>query len=215
MLTIIEMHNGVEDGFSNRMFIYNYQDIASQTGREGSYTKYKKSILVLFLNGILYKDSDNFYERIITFRDIFKKRVDGLSVIHIFELPKVDKNSKGLIVPWLLFFKSKTREECMEAAINNEDMQNVFDLMDYYNENTIFKQIMLYKEKEHLDQMNRETLAREAGEADGILKGKIEGIEQNRRDTLYNMVKLKMPMEQMELITGLSKEKINQYIAEF
>ena len=107
----------------------------------------------------------------------------------------------------------------MEAATNNEDMQNVFDLMDYYNENTIFKQIMRYKEKERLDQINREEAARELGKAEGIIEGKNEGIqegsEQKTREVLSNMVKLKMPMSQMVLITGLSSAKINQYIADY
>ena len=66
-----------------------------------------------------------------------------------------------------------------------------------------------------LEEQSALETARDRGEKEGLKQGKEEGIKQTKKEIAKKLIKTKMPIEEIEKITGLTEAEIKEIKKEF
>ena len=102
----------------------------------------------------------------------------------------------------MMFLDNPNSEEVSLIMKKNKDISSIADRLEQVSGDEKVKRIAELREKGRRDEQAALAYATE------------KGVEQNQIMVIQNMLKANMPIEQIEIATGLTKEKITQIIRE-
>lgn len=197
------------DNIEKRIMFYWSKLYSSEIYRGQDYEALHKTIVILIANFELdrLKEIAKFHTKWQIREEEFRKIVltDTLEV-HIIELPKLIKqlkdnkgNKKDKLVLWLMFILNPENvgEEDMKE---NEDIRKAIEELEKIKQNEQDRRLAELRIKHILDQNS----IRNSGFREGVTKG-----EKNKQlEIAKKMLELKMSIEQISQVTGLTEEEI-------
>ena len=196
--------------------LYYWSRIYGGQLKEGEdYDMLKKTIAVLIVNYEMpelqeFKDSHTKWE-------LLEKRKPNVLVfknieIHILEIPKLIKYSQETeerLGNWIEFLIKPESERVKMGAKKDKNLKEAVEKLEVISGDERMQRIAELRLKYILDENTNIKTAREQGREEGREEGiKIE--QQRRIDIIKNLLRLKIPIEQISEATGLSKEEIEK-----
>ena len=196
--------------------LYYWSRIYGGQLKEGEdYDMLKKTIAVLIVNYEMpelqeFKDSHTKWE-------LLEKRKPNVLVfknieIHILEIPKLIKYSQETeerLGNWIEFLIKPESERVKMGAKKDKNLKEAVEKLEVISGDERMQRIAELRLKYILDENTNIRTAREQGREEGREEGiKIE--QQRRIDIIKNLLRLKIPIEQISEATGLSKEEIEK-----
>ena len=199
-----------KENFVERLLYYFSKLYESQIRRGDEYTEAKRVVLIAILDYKLEKT--NIIEEMETIWTLREKKRPELTLtnnieIVIIELEKVrrayekDKNNKK--AQWMLFLDDPNSKEVKEIMEKNENIKEAIVEVHKMSEDEKMRRLADLREKAILD----EKAIYKAGEKRGIEQGRKEKKEM-KREIITQMLKKNMSIEDIQEITGETKEQI-------
>ncbi|MDR0737765.1 MAG: Rpn family recombination-promoting nuclease/putative transposase [Prevotellaceae bacterium] len=238
---IVEMQMYWTDSFRSRVLFNASKAYVRQLDAGKDYKLLQPVYALSFVNEPFDRDSSVYYHhyKIVNIENK-EKQIEGLEFVFI-ELPKfrpTNRAEKKLYDLWLTFLtqinegEEKVPEVLFEEGITKEALQHLerysyskgeLDTYDRYWD-VIRKERMYYLDAldkglakghaEGLAKGHAEGLAK--GHAEGLAEGRAEGeaigLEKGLRDVVLNAKRKGLPITQIQDITNLSKEKIEEIL---
>ena len=214
----VEMQVAKNSNIEKRIMFYWSKLYSAEIHKGEDYDVLHKTIVILIANFELdkLKEIGKFHTKWQIREEEFRKVVltDTLEV-HIIELPKLIKqlennkgNKKDKLVLWLMFLLNPENvgDEDMKE---NEDIKKALEELEKIKENEQDRRLAELRMKHILDQNSIRKSGFREGLKEGLQKGLEQGREQSKKEIAQNLLSLKMPIEQIIQITGLTKEEIN------
>ena len=205
--------------FTERLIYYWSDNFTRQLKSGDTYYELKKTICIAITDYVLENLKDIEETGFAwTIRDELtgKKVLTDKFEAYIIELPKVkklylkDKDNK--FYQWMMFLDNPNSEEVSLIMKKNKDISSIADRLEQVSGDEKVKRIAELREKGRRDEQAALAYATEKGVEQGRAEGIEEGVKQNQIMVIQNMSKANMPIEQIEIATGLTKEKIAQII---
>ena len=196
--------------------LYYWSRIYGAQLKEGEdYNMLKKTIAILIVNYEMpeleeFKDSHTKWE-------LLEKRKPNVIVfknieIHILEIPKLIKynqETEERLGNWIEFLIKPESERVKMGAKKDKNLKEAVEKLEVISGDEKMRRIAELRLKYILDKNTNIRTAREQGREEGREEGiKIE--QQRRIDIIKNLLRLKIPIEQISEATGLSKEEIEK-----
>ena len=211
----IEMQNVYFNYYPKRSIFY-WCELFIETLKKGDgYSTLNKCIAINILNATfpLTNKLHSIYKILEHEEDSL---LDDVFEIHFFDLTKLSGREKSKLEKWLLFIRTedkRVREELAKESpmiAKANEVMNIFYLND--EERAAYLAASLYES----DRASMLGESRRKGIAEGMAKGIAKGREEGREEGIYtkaietarNCLTLKMPLETISTITGLSMEEI-------
>ena len=224
-LGIMDLRTELEDGtkcnieiqlqmreHENERFLYYWADAYSRQLRRGEeYSRLHKTISIIILDHEI-KELKGIEEldtkwQIRDNKTGKKLLTDHLEII-IVEIPKAIRqyknNEKNKICQWMMFFDDPNKEELNEIMEENEKIKEAVEELKGMSEDEELRILAELREKGRRDDYAAREYAIREGREKGMQEGRKEGIEEVAR----NMLRLKIDIEIISEVTGLTKEKI-------
>jgi predicted transposase/invertase (TIGR01784 family) len=218
---IVEMQMHWTDSFKSRVLFNASKAYVRQLKRKEEYKLLQPVYALSFVNETFDPDPSVYYHdyKIVNIEHT-EKRIEGLELVFI-ELPKFrpgNRAEKRLYDLWLTFLTQVHEEareippELLEEAVTKEAMQYL-EASSYTEE-----QLEMYDRYWDAVRTQRTYIvdALDEGEAIGLQKGIEKGREEGREEALRELVlsakESGLPVEQIQLITKLSRGKIEEFL---
>ena len=220
----IEMQVGNKYNLKKRSTVYMCKNIATQIQKTEDYKNLKKSIVIILLDGELYKRDSYHHVAHMKFEKIkereyvdmgYKKEEEIVTEeleMHFIEIPKFIKKNPGVegkLEQWLWLISGK-EEKIKMAEEKNEKIKKAADLVVTMSMDP--KERELY-EARLMAKFNYDSGMYEARE-DGIETGKKVGIKTGKKQEKLEIAKklksMGMKVEDIKKATELSEEEINK-----
>lgn len=124
--------------------------------------------------------------------------------VHFIEIPKLNDSSdeKDMLVAWTEFLKDPESEKVRDLELSIEEIRQAKDeLIRMSND----------KKQRELYDMRANSLRDKISELNAVeKKGREEGIQEGRKETAKNLLKLGVSIDVIIEATGLSKEDIDK-----
>ena len=224
----VEMQIKNEHNIEQRDTFYLASNYVNEIKEGEPYTNCKKSIVINILNFMYYKRNE--YHSVA--RMIFEEPKEEESVemgykeedrymtkyleVHIIELPKFKiKNPKmhTKLEEWLWLFIGSD-EKVKEASKKNKEIEKIkrklasMSLSPEERNNYEYRLRAIRDEADAIEYKTKQ--AKEEGIKEGVEKGIKQGIEQGIEQTAKEMLKNNFTIEQIQVITKLTKEEIEK-----
>ncbi len=224
----VEMQMKNEHNIEQRDTFYLASNYVNEIKEGEPYTNCKKSIVINILNFMYYKRNE--YHSVA--RMIFEEPKEEESVemgykeedrymtkyleVHIIELPKFKiKNPKmhTKLEEWLWLFIGSD-EKVKEASKKNKEIEKIkrklasMSLSPEERNNYEYRLRAIRDEADAIEYKTKQ--AKEEGIKEGVEKGIKQGIEQGIEQTAKEMLKNNFTIEQIQVITKLTKEEIEK-----
>ena len=122
--------------------------------------------------------------------------------IHIIEIPKakrlLKKEPKNKIIQWMAFLDNPNEMEVLEMAKQNKGIKKAMEKLKEISKDDKLRRIAELREKAILDERSAINYATEKGREEG------------KKETAKKLKEKNMPTEEIEEITGLTKEEIEK-----
>ena len=224
----VEMQMKNEHNIEQRDTFYLASNYVNEIKEGEPYTNCKKSIVINILNFMYYKRNE--YHSVA--RMIFEEPKEEERVemgykeedrymtkyleVHIIELPKFKiKNPKmhTKLEEWLWLFIGSD-EKVKEASKKNKEIEKIkrklasMSLSPEERNNYEYRLRAIRDEADAIEYKTKQ--AKEEGIKEGVEKGIKQGIEQGIEQTAKEMLKNNFTIEQIQVITKLTKEEIEK-----
>ena len=203
---IVEMQQASQDFFKDRSVFYSAFPIIEQ-GRTGDWDFHLNNVYTVGILNFIFPgdeyDKDCFHHE-VKLMDVEDKHVfyDKLTYVYL-EMPKFNKTEDELVSmydKWLFVLKNLTRLMERPASLQERIFQRVFDLAEIArftpDESRIYEESL----KQYRDMHNTITSAERRGREEGRKDAKYEDASK--------MKELKIAVDVISQVTGLSKEEI-------
>ena len=209
ILCDVEMQVAKKDSIEKRIMFYWSKLYSAEIHKGKDFDVLHKTIVILIANFELdnLKEIPKFHTKWQIREEEYRKMVltDTLE-IHIIELPKLIKQlkqNKGIkkdkIVLWLMFILNP--ENVGDEDMNeNEDLKLAKEELERIKQDEKDQRLAELRMKYILDQNSIRS--------SGFREGKREGKKEEKLNIAKNLLTLKMPIEQIIQVTGLTEEEI-------
>ncbi len=226
----IKNYNNIE----KRTTFYASKKITEQLVPKTRYEEMKKVIIIAILD-YSFLDVPEYVTRTVRVADKHREyEINNNVEYHYIELEKFRKqnpNMKEPINQWLAFLdmergdllemaksenkKIKEAVETYEVLTGDEEMKRLAEirLMSELEEQSALETARDRGEKEGIKQGKEKGIKQ--GMKEGLKQGKEEGIKQTKKEITKKLIKTKMPIEEIEKITGLTEAEIKEIKKEF
>jgi predicted transposase/invertase (TIGR01784 family) len=190
--------------------LFYWSKLFSEQLKEGQpFQSLKKTITINILD-FSYIHVEQYHSVFHLWEDFQKDcKLTNVLEIHFLELPKFRKARPDLSKPldrWLIFIEDSP-EEVREMAMNNDPaIAKAEELLERLGSLDEVKRYYEAREMAIHDEVTRVMGAKAEGEADGIIKGKLE----EKLDTARKMLSKQMPEALITEITGISPEVLRK-----
>ncbi|MGP1439808.1 MAG: Rpn family recombination-promoting nuclease/putative transposase, partial [Treponema sp.] len=213
----IEIQNIWDDSFINRTLFY-WAKIYIEEFRQGEdYTRLHKCITINIV-GKGFELSDKIHSKYILKEEDSNKKLTDMIEMHFLNLEKAKeiKNIDDYLVRWLLFIDTDSKEERNMLAKNSPILKILNEKINVLNLNPTERKLYESRMKLKSDILSisnsqfRKGIeqGREEGREEGREKGREEGSYAKAVETARECLILKMEIETISRITGLTKEEI-------
>ena len=197
--------------------LYYWSRIYGGQLKEGEdYDMLKKTIAILIVNYEMpelqeFKDSHTKWE-------LLEKRKPNVIVfknieIHILEIPKLIKynqETEERLGNWIEFLIKPESERVKMGAKKDKNLKEAVEKLEVISGDERMQRIAELRLKDILDKNTNIRAARKQGIEQGIEKGIEQGKQLEKLEIIKNLIKVKIPIEQISEATGLSKEEIEK-----
>ncbi|MDR3197102.1 MAG: Rpn family recombination-promoting nuclease/putative transposase [Planctomycetaceae bacterium] len=210
---IVEMQMHWTEAFKSRVLFNSAKVYVKQLNQGDDYKLLKPVYALNFVNDIFDKDSSAFYHdyKIVNVADS-EKRIDGLEFVFV-ELPKFKPSNlaeKKLYDLWLTFLtgikdnSEQVPSELLEEATTREAVK--------YLEVSSYTENELRAFDRYWDTISTERTLYNGKKDDGVKEGWDKGYERGLIEVVINGHGSGFSVEQIQVLTGLSKERISEII---
>ena len=127
--------------------------------------------------------------------------------MHFIQIPKCSKEDKKTkLDQWMQFIGDISKEGVKRAMEENKEIKKAQEELEYLTGDEEERRIAFLREKAIRDEISNINGARK----EGIKKGIEQGEKRKQLEIAKNMKEEKIPIEQIEKITGLSLEEIEK-----
>jgi predicted transposase/invertase (TIGR01784 family) len=191
-----------------RIVFYLARMVTEQIGEGGKYSDIKRAICILITDYVLVAENGQYHNR-FTLRDPDTGAVfTDLLEIDTLELPKLPNEDGTKLLDWLKFLKATTQEEFAMLSDKNPQIKKVVGKLMALSDDERTRMLAESREK-----LRRDFVAtREGGVEEGLKKGREEGRTEERLAIARNLLGLGRPIEEIMIVTGLSKKEIQSLL---
>jgi len=197
-LVNVEIQIRNDAGMIPRLHYYKSRLVTGQVMSGKSYLTLAPVSCVAIVDYSIYED-EKCHHRFRFYDTENEIEFSGYEEIHIIELPKADRcaGNPGLY-DWIRFLNAKSKEEFDMLAEKNETVKKAVGVLAKLSADEASRMLAEAREKEVMDQMSRELIAKE----DGKLEGKLE--------TAQNLLRMGFSLADISKATGLSESELGQ-----
>ena len=193
-----------------RILYYWSDNYKRQLVASTGYNSLKKTISILIVDYTLdvLKDIEGFGTKWQIRDELTGKEMltEDLEIV-ILELPKVtklyNKEPNNKAYQWLMFLDNPNSEEVDAIMKENKDIKSIADTLEQISGDEKLRRISELKEKAMLDEKAALDYATE------------KGLEEGRAQLISDMFKNGATIEELEKLTGLDKEKLEEILKNF
>jgi predicted transposase/invertase (TIGR01784 family) len=169
-----------------------------------SYHHLKRTITINLLD-FSFLDIERFHSTFHIYEDHVKDyMLTDVLEIHFIEFPKFRKLAKNLSDPlhrWLLFLEEKLPQDQLEELVQMDPViKKAEERLEWLSSDELSRQLYEARENSLIEYNSKMRDAREEGWDNAI--------EHNRKQTALKMLHLGMDLDQISIVTELSKEEI-------
>ena len=171
-----------------------------------NYKEVKKTIAINILDYEQFKEGP-FHEIARIRRDYQNKVLTDKMEIHFIQIPKFTKEkreTKTKLEQWMQFISQANQKEVELAMKKNEEIKKANEEYEYLTGEAAERRIAFLRDKAIRDEKSIRQGALEEGEAKGERKKQLEIVKE--------LIKFGMKIEDIEKITKLKKEEIENFI---
>ncbi len=209
-IVILELQNIDRHNFEDRLLFYSSNIITNHCLKEGEdYEKLKSIKVYAIINYPLFNSEIKNSVRLKVRNKIFTKKLE----YQIFDLTKVNKNNKeNKYYELVNLFNTENINE-LDEIITSGIYKKILEEIKRYNldseEYAKMEDIerLMMNETEHYDTAYK--VGKREGRSEGISLGRIEGINQNKREIAKNLINKNFDINFIMDVTGLSKEQLS------
>ena len=202
----IEIQLADKTNFKERMLEYWSKLYAGQLKRGDDYSKLKRTILIAIVDFEIKDFIDTSYHTKWQIREDenHKLILTNHFELHIIEIEKareaLKNNENDKIAQWMSFFDNPNSMEVRKMSDKNEDINEALEELRRLSANKELREMLDREERAERDRR---------AELDFAMK---EGIEQEKRKLIKEMLHNKLPIDMISKITKLSKEEIEKIL---
>ncbi len=184
-----------------RVTYYNSKAFVAQLSKGDTYGELRKTISIVITDYEIVEDAND-YHHIFQLRDNkTAKLFTDIIEIHTLEMQKLPLSSDGTeLADWLMFLRAEKEEEFEMLAQKNPAIKEAYIELQRISKDEKARKIYEDREKALRDERDRLKWAQ--------MQGRDEGLREGKREVAMNLLKYKMPIEQVSDITGLSIKEI-------
>ena len=199
----IEIQLKNENNMIKRSLYYLSKMYEEQLNEKEDYSKLIRTVCINILN-FKYLKTENFHTG-YRFKEIkTNEELTDVMEVHFIEIPKLNDSSdeKDMLVAWTEFLKDPESEKVRDLELSIEEIRQAKDeLIRMSND----------KKQRELYDMRANSLRDKISELNAVeKKGREEGIQEGRKETAKNLLKLGVSIDVIIEATGLSKEDIDK-----
>lgn len=189
----IDIQMAVKTDMRNRIIYYDAKMITEQLGKSEDYENIKQVISIIITEEEFIADSPNCHHRFIMYDHVNKVELTDIVEIHTLELCKVPSEYEdNRLYNWLRFIKAEEEIELETVAERDPIIKKaVLKLMELSDD----ERARMLADKRELERMDKQVAERWARKQGAI-------------EIAKNLLKLKIPINQIVEATGLTKEEV-------
>jgi predicted transposase/invertase (TIGR01784 family) len=214
----IELQVAPQPSIWKRIQYYNARLLTDQIVSGDDYGKINRAISILISYPVLIEEHKEFHTRFRMYDERTKMCYPDSSEIHVLEVQKAQGAENSPLANWLRFFAAETTEEFEMTAQTNPAIAEAWGVIKYLSADEESRRLAEYEEMARRDEADRQQGAYIKGQEEGRLEGRREGLQEGRQEGIYSVVKnllrKKMPYDDIADATGLSVEEIERLAAD-
>ena len=214
---IVEIQKKDLGDFHKRTLYYTSKAYVEQLNKGNDYSKLKKVYFIGILNFDMFDSKEYVSRHLILNKETLKQDLDDFEFSFI-ELKKFNKNIKELetiLDKWIFFLKNASSLEMIPKEFENiKELKEAFLIATQYKWNKKELEIYDYMKLKEFDEINARKTAVLKAEKRGEERGEKKGEKKAKIEIAKNSLSQGIDIETIALITGLSKEEIEELKAE-
>jgi hypothetical protein len=139
--------------------------------------------------------------------------------INVLEVPKARGAEESRLANWLKFFAAETAEEFEMLSQTNPALARAWGVIQRLSGDAEARRLAEYEEMARWDDVGRYEGAFKNGEMKGRQEGLQEGEQKGRQEGIHsvaeNLLRMKMPVDDIVKVTGLPLDEVKQLAANF
>jgi len=199
---IVEMQVEEPDGFDKRVQYYTAKQYASQIEVGEDYPKLKQVIFIGILNFKFFEDDDYLTKHMIINQKTGKQELSDLE-FNFIELPKFKEDKikiETLIEKWIYFIKKAPNLDVIPKNVTDEGLKHAYE--DAEKHNWTKEELLAYDYAS----------MRKADESSKTKRAVEKAIDQEKIDTVIEMFKLGISIENVVIVTKLTIERVKEIL---
>jgi predicted transposase/invertase (TIGR01784 family) len=217
MIVNIEMQMKDQKNMEQRNDIYEAKTISRHFARGEDYRKANEVVSIYILNYNLFGFDDYILDTIKVLNKYREYQVNSISKEYYIQLPRfrnANPDMDNKLNQWLALIDDEDRGKIEMAKEKNEVIKEAEVEIRYFTESEKARYLEDMRdlwESDRVSELNYEKeIAQKEGMEKGIKEGRKEGRKKEKIETAKKLLAKKMSMEDIEEITGLTKEEIEK-----
>ena len=209
---IVEMQVAKEKGFEKRAQYYASKAYISHANAGGAYHDLKEVIFLAIADFVMFPQKPAYKsDHVILDKESHENDLKDFSFTFL-ELPKFNKDIDHLAnmtEKWAYFFKhteSISLEDTLKLIGNDEIIEKAYKQLERFSWNDV--ELLTYDQAEKYEGAYKASMAQKFDE--GFDKGTLEGMIQEKINTVQNMLKSRFSITDISNVTGLSESEISK-----
>ncbi len=215
---IVELQKAEQGFFKERSIYYATFPIQEQAIKGDWDFRINSVYTIAIMDFIMEKENKNYIHRVKLINEETKEIFsDKLNFIYL-EIPKFNKTEAELeshFDKWIYIIKNLAKLENISEKLQERIFKEVFELSEIAKYDRPNRQIYEDSLKAKRDWKNSLDTSfdkgKQKGLEEGIQKGKTEGLKEGKLKIAKNMHSLKLDLEVIMQVTGLSQQEIGEY----
>lgn len=206
----LEVQVANEGDYPERVMYYWAREFSSSLATGESYSTLPRTIVISIIDFNLFNCTEyySFFQALEVTRHTLLSDKMGFQFFELTKLPgEIDEKDSLLL--WLSLFKANTEEELEKIrAMEVPEMEEAINAYYTITASSEFREIERLRAKARHDEAQALHHARQEGRQEGIWEGRQEGISERNIEIVQNALQMKMPIEDIAKLTGLTCEEV-------
>ena len=206
----LEVQVANEGDYPERVMYYWAREFSSSLATGESYSTLPRTIVISIIDFSLFNCTEyySFFQALEVTRHTLLSDKMGFQFFELTKLPgNIDEKDSLLL--WLSLFKANTEEELEKIrAMEVPEMEEAINAYYTITASSEFREIERLRAKARHDEAQALHHARQEGRQEGIWEGRQEGISERNIEIVQNALQMKMPIEDIAKLTGLTCEEV-------
>jgi predicted transposase/invertase (TIGR01784 family) len=205
----VELQVAPQPSIWKRMEYYNARLLTDQADSGDDYDKINRAISILISYPILIKENKEFHYNFVKHDIRTNITYPDSSEIHMLEVQKAKDAEESPLVNWLRFFAAVTEEEFSMVAQTRPAIAEAWGVVQYLSGDEEARRLAEYEEMARRDEVDR----RKGAYQEGLQEGRQEGLQKGLFEAAKNLLRMKMPVDDIVKATGLTLDEVKQLAA--